>query len=115
LLLGLGLLFSRYWPIGTGLGFDCPFRALTGLPCPFCGLTRSVLLAGSGHWTEAMAQYPLIPLIFTGLAAGLVVHGLGLIGWYPFSNRPLPTRPWAWILFLLLAANWGYRLALGLA
>lgn len=33
----------------------CPFRALTGLPCPGCGLTRSWVYAAHGWWQESFA------------------------------------------------------------
>ena len=28
---------------GTGLGIPCPFRALTGMKCPGCGVTRMLV------------------------------------------------------------------------
>jgi hypothetical protein len=34
----------------------CPFRALTGLPCPGCGLTRSWVYAAHGWWRESFAS-----------------------------------------------------------
>ena len=34
----------------------CPFRALTGLPCPGCGLTRSWVYAAHGWWQESFAS-----------------------------------------------------------
>lgn len=34
-------------------GETCPFRLLTGFPCPGCGLTRAGLLVISGHWDTA--------------------------------------------------------------
>ena len=36
----------------------CPFRALTGLPCPGCGLTRSWVYAAHGWWRESFASNP---------------------------------------------------------
>lgn len=36
--------------LGHGL---CPSRELLGLPCPGCGLTRSILLILQGHFAES--------------------------------------------------------------
>lgn len=54
----------------TGIGFPCPFRAVTGWDCPFCGGTRlgSALLHG-----ELAAAFAFNPLVFVSLVVGLLV------------------------------------------
>ena len=37
----------------------CPFRMLTGLPCPFCGGTHAGIDLGRGHPVEALRASPL--------------------------------------------------------
>src|SRR5215213_9374081 len=39
----------------------CPFRALTGVPCPLCGATRAFVLAGhgDGRWLDYGAVWVL--------------------------------------------------------
>ena len=42
----------------------CPFHAVTGLPCPGCGMSRAFLLLGQLKFMEALAMNPFsIPLI----------------------------------------------------
>lgn len=36
----------------------CPFRRLTGLPCPGCGLTRSWVYLVHGWWRESFLAHP---------------------------------------------------------
>ena len=41
----------------------CPFRRLTGLPCPGCGLTRSWVYLAHGWWRDAFLAHPFGPLL----------------------------------------------------
>lgn len=47
----------------------CPFRALTGLPCPGCGLTRSWVYAAHGWWRESFAANPFGLVVVAALLA----------------------------------------------
>jgi hypothetical protein len=74
----------------TLLGFPLPtmclFRLTTGLPCPSCGLTRSVALLMHGQPAASLALHPF----------GLVAVALAL-----FQLPPRVVRAWgrdaAWI------------------
>ncbi len=40
------------WILGHPVGGVCLFQRLTGVPCPTCGMTRSIVLTLNGHlWT----------------------------------------------------------------
>ncbi|MDQ1392427.1 MAG: hypothetical protein QOK39_532 [Acidimicrobiaceae bacterium] len=43
-------------------GLPCPLRSVTGVPCPFCGLTTSVkaVLRGDGHGAWAANPFGLV-------------------------------------------------------
>ncbi len=47
----------------------CSFRALTGLPCPGCGLTRSMLATAHGDLSRAWTMHPIGILFFALLLA----------------------------------------------
>ncbi len=42
----------------------CPFRWLTHLPCPSCGLTTSFAYFAKGDWIAAWKTHPLGPILF---------------------------------------------------
>jgi hypothetical protein len=46
----------------------CPFLAATGVPCPFCGLTRSLLSLAQGELLRSFSYHPLGPVIWGGMA-----------------------------------------------
>ncbi|WGX96834.1 DUF2752 domain-containing protein [Nocardioides sp. L-11A] len=50
----------------------CPFRRLTGLPCPGCGLTRSWVYLTHGWWRDSFLAHPFGPL-FAAVIIGLAV------------------------------------------
>lgn len=54
----------------------CPFRLMTGLPCPGCGLTRSWVYLVHGQWHDAFAANPFGPILLLlciGYVAAVVV------------------------------------------
>lgn len=53
----------------------CPFRRLTGLPCPGCGLTRSWTYLTHGWWRESLHVHlfgPILALVVLVLAVAVV-------------------------------------------
>lgn len=91
----------------------CPFRSLTGVPCPTCGTTRALLALSQGQLGKALALNPMTTglLVFAGLAfvAWALAHawGVGL----PHGLASLERR-WPWWLrvgvTLGLVANWAW-------
>ena len=47
----------------------CPFRRVTGLPCPACGLTRSWQAAAHLRLGESLGDHPLGAATFLGAVA----------------------------------------------
>jgi hypothetical protein len=55
----IGLLVALLTPPqGPGIAL-CSFQAATGLPCPGCGLMRSLSCAARGLWFESWNYHPL--------------------------------------------------------
>ncbi|WP_312870552.1 DUF2752 domain-containing protein [Gordonia asplenii] len=66
----------------SGPGF-CPFREMTGWPCPACGLTRSFVMLAHGDVARAFSFNLFGPVFFVvGLAATIVA------GWSLVARRP---------------------------
>lgn len=81
LLAPLFLLASVFLP-PQGLGFDiCLLHRLTGLPCPGCGLTRSITSLTHGNFLQAQAYHPF------GLIIWLMFVALTLYSLMPASLR----------------------------
>ena len=51
----------------------CPFRRLTGLPCPACGLTRSWVDLAHGDLVGSVQHNPFGPVLLAGLVALVVL------------------------------------------
>jgi hypothetical protein len=75
----------------------CPLRALTGVPCPLCGMTTGVEETLHGHPVQGAAANPLAPLL---VAAAL----------YALARRPAALRIPAWSGGVLVLAAWLFEL-----
>jgi hypothetical protein len=72
-LLGAGWLLAAGLGAAQGAGLlsldalsrvrACLFRFLSGIPCPGCGMGRSVLEFFGGDWIASFAQHPLGPAL----------------------------------------------------
>lgn len=77
------LVVARLLPLphnGTigGMPSLCPFKNITGLPCPGCGLTRSVVYSAHGQWQQAITYHPFGPLFIAGLGVALLAAVISL-------------------------------------
>jgi len=91
----------------------CLVKAVTGLPCPSCGLTRSGLALGHGDWPAAIHFHPLGPLFLVEtLLVGVV---LALRGWRGMPIKPAQPVVDRWLIanVTVLLGVWVARLATG--
>ena len=58
-------------------GPGCPWKTVTTIDCPFCGMTRATLAMGGGDFGTALDLHPLAPLVLVGhlVLLGIVVAG----------------------------------------
>ncbi len=63
----------------------CLFRRLTGLKCPFCGMTHAVVAVDHGHFLLAARQNAIVFLLIIACltaAVGLFGRGRRLRDWF---------------------------------
>jgi len=82
----------------------CPFRLLTGLPCPSCGLTRSFCAMSHGHLVQALTEHWMGPALFAATALAVPI----------FALQALARRRFGWVDRILYSKPIGYGLALGM-
>lgn len=109
----LMILASPWAPaLASGL-WSCPFKSLTGIPCPGCGTGRAALALARLDPIHALVHHPLpalawIAFIVAGLTAGV----------YAWLGRPLPRirrLPVSVRVAAVVAVlgNWAYSIATG--
>lgn len=93
--LGFG---PSFW---QGLPELCAFEAMTGLPCPTCGITRAFAATAHGQLGLAFHYHAFGPFLFVAtLLASL----------WAFTGRPYP-RIRVWMVWALAAALLVYGVA----
>ncbi|MCY7299520.1 MAG: DUF2752 domain-containing protein [Ilumatobacteraceae bacterium] len=69
--LGAAAVVARFDPAASGSRFPaCQFKAMTGLWCPGCGLTRGFHQLFTGHPISALQYNVFVPLVLCALVIG---------------------------------------------
>jgi len=105
-------------PDPTGYGtheqvflLPCIFRGVTGLPCPFCGMTTAFALLARGEWAAAFGIHVLGPAAYLVTWGVLLAGVVGLVR----NRRALPQ--WLFgqragrVILLIILLGWVVNLA----
>lgn len=111
----LSSLFLRpFWLAAAPLMPACPFRTITGAPCPSCGTTHAAVALLEGRVLDAFSANPLAAIAGVLFVAGGVLAPVWAALNGPMLEIPVPLPRWlrAAILGALLA-DWAYVIATG--
>ena len=105
----LALIAVRILPVRTVLP-ACPFKSMTGIPCPTCGTTRLLMHLTQGDVALAFFLNPVVALFIIG---ALVLFLYDVIASFSGSRAAfsLSHRESQWIrsgTVLALLVNWFY-------
>jgi hypothetical protein len=83
---------AAVWPLftaTTSAGLPCPLRWVTGVPCPFCGLTTAAVDLVHGDPVASLGDNPVImglAILTVAVAPLIVLRTLGVVP---------PPKPWS--------------------
>lgn len=83
---------AQSWFLGHTFGSACWFRIHFGIPCPNCGMTRSLILAAHGELARSMRLAPGgVAMVLASVATSLMLAalGVGMLSGRPSSVRRL--------------------------
>lgn len=76
----------------------CPFKMLTGFPCPGCGMTKSLVFLYEGDIWGSLYYHLFGPFIFICCVVAIVVLALELITEREYFNKILFNRKLGYFL-----------------
>lgn len=99
----------------------CMFKSTTGVACPSCGSTRSVISISDGNFIEAIQTNPMgfiiVAILLIGplwLLADIALKKDSLYRAFLIFEKTIRTRWIAASLIVLVAANWAWNIYKGL-
>lgn len=122
LLVGYGWLAWASWQTTHHSDFTpCLFKNATGIACPSCGVTRSILLLSEGNISDALLLNPLglfmAVIILTApfwLLYDSILKKDTLYNSYKKAEKIIRTKWVAITLIILILINWAWNIQKGL-
>ena len=108
----IGAVYPMIMAHTGGQGLPCPLRTLTGVPCPFCGLTTATVALAHGEWATAAKTSPmayLAAILVVGTAPVLVARVFGLAS-PPRPASPAARRHISRVMIVIVALSWLFQL-----
>jgi hypothetical protein len=98
-------------PAGRSIHTVCWIRAVTGVSCPTCGLTRSFVALAHGQWGDAWRSNHFGLLVFLLVAAQIPYRLVAMTSRRreSIAIRLYPLSHWPVVLVALMAADWLIR------
>lgn len=81
----------------------CPFKMLTGFPCPGCGITKSLVYFYEGNWYKSIYYHIFGPLVVLFCLATIIVLTTEIITKKEYFNRYFYNKKLAYRLAIFLA------------
>ena len=106
----LAVFAGRFVPV-LSFAPSCVFKGLTGVPCPTCGATRSVVHLAQGELSASLSLNPLVPLLLIIAAIVFFYSLITLILGIPRVAIILSDREKniaRTVVVALVLANWCY-------
>lgn len=98
---------------GYQLNYECPIRHFTGIPCPSCGMTRSLMAAMRGDWIASVDYHffgPFLLLVLLVVALGVPLEWLTRRSFFSVKTSAFLNRRFiTWFLLILMGYH-GSRL-----
>ncbi len=82
----------------------CPFKLLTGLPCPGCGITKSIIFLYQGDIMKSLTYHIFGPLVILFCVVSVLVLSLELITRREYLNKLFYNSKVAYALGFVLAS-----------
>ncbi len=104
----LSFAVARWVPV-LELGWGCPFRAWTGVPCATCGMTHAFVHLAHGDLARALAASPLGAALAAAAWLFAIADAVRLAAGWPLPvPGPRAARGLAVALTLAALANWAF-------
>lgn len=105
LILLTALFRKQVEPLARKIGdlYDCPFRRVTGIHCPGCGGTRSMLALIRGDFLEALHDNPAAPLL---VLIVLLFYLEAVFAAFGKHVKLFPRNVWFWCVLLGIHLVW---------